>query len=47
MIGAVVVKPSFQPGNGYDSADSTMLGRTMLRTIPVSAATSCSPSDFV
>ena len=35
MIGAVVVKPSFQPGNGYDIADSTMLGRTMLRTIPV------------
>ena len=38
---------SFQPGNGNDIADSTMLGRTMLRTMPVSAATSCSPSDFV
>ena len=32
MMGAVVVKPSFQPGKGYDSADSTILGRTMLRT---------------
>ena len=30
-----------------DIADSTILGRTMLRTTPVSAATSCSPSDFV
>src|SRR6185369_10889978 len=37
MMGAVVVKPSFQPGNGYDIADSTMLGRTMLRTISFSA----------
>src|SRR6185369_9750348 len=47
MMGAVVVKPSFQPGNGYDRADSTILGLTILRTIAVSAATNCSPSDFV
>jgi hypothetical protein len=47
MIGAVVVNPSFHPGNGYAIADSMMLGRTIARTSPASAATSCSPRLFV
>jgi len=37
-----VVKPSFQPWNGYSSELSTMAGRTMERTMLLSRATSCS-----
>ena len=41
-------REAFVPAGKRDktSADSTMLGRRMLRTMPVSAATNCSPSDF-
>ena len=45
--GADVVKPSFQPANGYATADSTIAGRTIDRTIAVSRATSWSPMLFV
>ena len=44
--GALVVKPSFQPGNGKRSALSTMAGRTSAYLQPL-AAMACSPIAFV
>jgi hypothetical protein len=46
MIGALVLMPSFQPANGYVSADSITAGRTMVKGTPELAST-CSPMDFV
>jgi len=47
MSGAVVVNPSFQPAWGKLSALSMMAGRTIVRTTPLDAATSCSPRLLV
>jgi hypothetical protein len=44
--GALVVNPSFQPGNGKRSALSTMEGRTRAWGTPLPTM-ACSPSDFV
>jgi hypothetical protein len=45
--GAVVVNPSFHPGNGNSSALSTIDGRRIARAISSSAATNCSPKLLV
>ena len=44
--GALVVKPSFQPGKGKRSALSTMAGRTIEYAQPL-IAMACSPIAFV
>jgi len=46
MSGALVVNPSFQPGNGKRIALPTMAGRTMAYLQPL-VAMACSPSAFV
>ena len=45
--GADVVKPSFQPGNGNRSDDSTIAGRTIAYVRPGVCAINCSPKLFV
>ena len=45
--GAVVLKPSFQPGNGNFTELSTTAGRTIVATTSWSARMTCSPRLLV
>jgi hypothetical protein len=46
ISGALVLMPSFQPGNGNDRVDSTTAGRTIAKSSPEDAAI-CSPMALV
>jgi len=47
MMGAEVLRPSFQPGKGKVWAHSTTLGRTMASSMSLRAPSRCSASPLV